>query len=183
MNIWELVLKKWKSGCENHAKKCIKHIKSSRRKLSSSREKTDGCYDNNSTNSGVLHFAEKLVLCQTRPLPPFLGPYFLHNHPIWGMPNFLNPYFWSKSKKSSTLCFVPGHMLALAVRLNFILLSGRTTGQKMDVAGEGGRERSKKCALVHERQWTDKRRYQTCGPWIVIFAGSIIPTSLAIGRM
>ena len=41
-----------------------------------------------------------------------------------------------------------GHMLARAVRLNFILWSGRT-GQKMDVAGEGGgpfKESVRSCA-------------------------------------
>ena len=60
---------------------------------------------------------------------------------------FFEPIFLIKIKEIIHSCFVPGHMLALAVRLNFILWSGRTTGQKVDVAGEGGRERSKKVCV------------------------------------
>ena len=48
-----------------------------------------------------------------------------------------------------------GPMLARAVRLNFILWSGRIRGQKMDVSGEEvGRERSKK-VFIDARKTAD----------------------------
>ena len=82
-------------------------------------------------------------------------------------------YSWFPSQQISILsqfevnvklitCYLGGHMLPRTVKLNFILWSGRTTGQKMDVAGEGGGVR-KKCALMRERPWTDKRSHQRCG--------------------
>ena len=57
-----------------------------------------------------------------------------------------------------------GPMPARALRLNFILCSGRTTGQKMDVSGEeGGGSVQKKCSLMRERPRIHQRRHQTCG--------------------
>ena len=72
-------------------------------------------------------------------------------------------------------------MLARAVKLNFILSYGRTTGQKMEFAEQGGRGRSKKVCVDARKTVDEDIKIEV--PRIFIFALSIIPPSLAIRKM
>ena len=116
----------------------------------------------------LAHFYNKITeIIHSRFLPIFLQTQNLGemckihvtNHFFTRSPS--THYSWFPSQQISILsqfevnvklitCYLGGHMLPRTVKLIFILWSGRTTGKKMDVAGEGGGRSKKVCVDARE---------------------------------